>query len=125
MRSVKGVIATRVGYTGGTKKKGVHYRSLGDHTEACQVDFDPRIISYRDMLALFWKMHDPFKLKMSTQYRNCLWFHSEAQKKAAEESIADLNTISGRHVLTPLEPIGPFWRAEEYHQQYLAKRRRR
>ena len=142
MRKVKGVLATRVGYTGGTKAKGVHYRSMGDHTEACQVDFDPRVISYKQLLDMFWTMHNPYRLKTSRQYRNCLWYHSETQKKTAQASMAALTKTTKREVrssvhppscllhaatltvyflyaqgATPLEPAGPFWRAEEYHQQ--------
>lgn len=129
MARVRGVLDTRVGYTGGTKKSGVHYRSMGDHTEACQVDFDPRVISYKEMLNYFWSFHDPYRLKSSRQYRNVLWYHSEAQKKAALASVAEMNerTASGIHrkVATPIEPITAFWMAEEYHQQYNAKARGR
>lgn len=128
MSRVRGVLATRVGYTGGSKKSGVAYRSMGDHTEACQVDFDPRVISYKQMLDLFWGMHDPYRKKSSRQYRNCLWYHNDEQKKTALESIPELNkgTATGiqRKVATPLEPKKAFWLAEEYHQQYNAKSRR-
>ena len=74
MARVQGVLATRVGYTGGTKSSGVAYRSMGDHTEACQVDFDPRIVSYQKMLDLFFSFHNPYSNKSSRQYRNCLWY---------------------------------------------------
>mmetsp|Transcript_62303 Transcript_62303/g.126611 ORF Transcript_62303/g.126611 Transcript_62303/m.126611 type:complete len:131 (-) Transcript_62303:282-674(-) len=129
MARVQGVLATRVGYTGGTKSSGVAYRSMGDHTEACQVDFDPRIVSYQKMLDLFFSFHNPFSNKSSRQYRNCLWYHDDAQKKAAQAYIAEMNAPSSsgihRKVVTPLEPKGAFYLAEEYHQQYNAKARGR
>lgn len=127
MARVRGVLATRVGYTGGKKSQGVAYRSMGDHTEACQVDFDPRVISYRQLVDKFWTMHNPFRGKSSRQYRNAIWYHDEKQKKVIMESMAAISgaTATGmqRIVQTAVEKKGPFYMAEEYHQQYNAKAR--
>lgn len=129
MARVRGVLATRVGYTGGKKSSGVAYRSMGDHTEACQVDFDPRIISYKQMLDYFWSMHNPYNSRSSRQYRSVLWYHDDNQKKIAQDSVAAMNkaTATGIHrkVATPLEKLGKFYLAEEYHQQYNQKARGR
>lgn len=127
MQRVRGVLATRVGYTGGKKSSGVAYRSMGDHTEACQVDFDPRVVTYAQMLDLFWSMHNPWGRKSSRQYRNALWYHNDAQKKTVLEAVAKMNgdgkTGIQRQVQTAIEPKTAFYLAEEYHQQYNAKAR--
>lgn len=123
MSRVKGVLDTRVGYTGGKKSSGVAYRSMGDHTEALQVDFDPRVISYETILSHFFSQHNPHAKKSSVQYRNALWYHDETQKKKAEAAIAALEKARGRKVLTPLESLKTFYMAEEYHQHYNQKAR--
>merc|ERR1712093_957333 len=100
---------------------------MGDHTEACQVDFDPRQVTYKQMLDLVWGMHDPYRNKSSRQYRNAVWYHNDEQKKILLDQVAKMNNPSSggihRPVATAIEPLGEFWRAEEYHQQYNSKAR--
>jgi peptide-methionine (S)-S-oxide reductase len=111
------VLRTRVGYCGGTTDKPT-YRRIGDHTEAVQVEFDPEVIAYRDLLDVFWSAHDPYRRTRSTQYRAVLWTHGEAQAKEAHASRAALAEDSGREVETPIEGAPRFWIAEDYHQKY-------
>ena len=76
------MIRTRVGYTGGNKENPT-YRTLGDHTESIEVDYDPGIISYADLLKVFWRSHDPGSRSWSRQYIAAIFYHNEEQKKQA------------------------------------------
>jgi methionine-S-sulfoxide reductase len=116
------VIRTRVGYTGGTLKDPT-YHELGGHSEALQIDFDPSRIRYTDLLAIFWKAHNPASRSWSRQYRNVLFYHDEGQHTAAEESRAETAEKRGRRVRTAIEPLGTFYRAEGYHQKYRLRSR--
>ena len=115
-------MATRVGYTGG-KTKSPTYRSMGDHTEATQVDFDPTVVSFDELLAIIWRSHNPFGGKGSCQYKSAVWYDpaAPAQRAAVEASAAALAKAKGVPVTTCVEPLGPFYLAEEYHQKYIAK----
>lgn len=120
-----GVISTVVGYCGGTKK-GVHYRNMMDYTEAIQVVFDPRIITYGDMVKSFLQQHTWSRSKGSSrQYRNVLWYHNDTQRQIARKVFDELSETTGRMVMTPLEEKTDFYRAEEYHQKYVEKSRGR
>lgn len=131
-RAAAGVKSTEVGYTGGhvadPTYKQVCTGTTG-HAEAVQVTFDPTVISYRDLLNLFWENHDPTTLNRQgpdwgTQYRSAIFTHSDEQLAEAIAS-RDEQTQSGkfkRPIVTQIEPAGPFYTAEEYHQQYLEKR---
>ena len=135
-RQTKGVTKTVVGYTGGQKEKPTYYQvSSGNtgHAEAVQVTFNPKVVSYDELLAIFWKVHDPTQVNrqgpdVGTQYRSAVFFHSEAQKKSVEESIEALKK-SGEYskpIATQVVAEKTFYPAEEYHQQYfekIAKRR--
>lgn len=110
---------TRVGYAGGTKASPT-YRDLGDHSEAIEIDFDRGVISYDDLLDVFWESHDPTGEPWSRQYRAAIFVHGEQQKRLATESRARL----GGHVLTPIEPAGTFWRAEDCHQKFRLRSNR-
>lgn len=128
---VPGVVATRVGYTGGHHTNPT-YRDVcsGDtgHAEALEVTFDPAVISYEQLLELFWKCHDPTQLNrqgpdIGDQYRTAIFYFSEAQKQVAEASLATLDS-SGRlrrRIVTEIVPAGTFWEAEAYHQKYHQK----
>jgi peptide-methionine (S)-S-oxide reductase len=119
---VKGVISTRVGYTGGDRAKP-SYGSVcsGDgHTEAILIDFDPAVVSYRELLDLFFANHDPFA-RMATQYASAVWPQTEAQKVAVFAAIERTEAARGRPVTTRVEPPKKFWDAEWYHQQYNGK----
>ncbi|HEV2304219.1 MAG TPA: peptide-methionine (S)-S-oxide reductase MsrA [Candidatus Acidoferrales bacterium] len=131
-RQIKGVNSTAVGYTGGTTKnpsyKDVCTGTTG-HAEAVEVEFDPAQVSYRELLAAFFQNHNPTTLNsqgpdFGTQYRSAIFYHDAEQEAAARESIAALEKagIFKRPIVTEVKLAGPFYRAEEYHQQYLAKR---
>ena len=131
-RQLKGITSTAVGYMGGKLKDPTYEDVCTDrsgHAEVVQVEFDPAKIAYSDLLRLFWETHDPTTLNrqgpdVGTQYRSAIFFHTPAQKATAEESKKELDK-SGRYrrpVVTEITPAAEFWRAEEYHQQYLEKR---
>jgi peptide-methionine (S)-S-oxide reductase len=131
-RQLKGVHSTRVGYTGGTLPDPAYQDVCTDrtgHAEAIEVEFDPAEVSYRDLLNVFWEMHDPTTLNRQgpdhgTQYRSAIFFHTPEQEAGARASKEDLER-SGRHrrpIVTEILPAAGFWPAEEYHQRYLAKR---
>ncbi len=131
-RSLKGVTNTAVGYAGGTKENPSYEDVCTDetgHAEVIEVEFDPAQIGYDKVLEAFWSSHNPTTLNrqgpdIGTQYRSVIFYHSPAQKAAAEASREKIDK-SGRFrgpVVTQIEPAPKFWRAEEYHQCYLAKR---
>jgi peptide-methionine (S)-S-oxide reductase len=127
IRKRAGVTATRVGYTGGEVANAT-YRNHGNHAEGIEIVFDNEIVSYREVLELFFQIHDP-----STQdrqgndtgvsYRSAIYYVSEAQKAEALKTIADVNTsgLWPGKVVTQVEPAGDFWEAEVEHQDYLEK----
>ena len=117
------MLRTRVGYAGGVKDKPT-YRDLGDHTEALQVEFDPRVISYEKILELFWQDHDPWQRSWSTQYKSVLWTHGDEQARQAEASVAKLAARrDGVRPRTEVKAAGTFWLAEAYHQKYALRSR--
>ena len=131
-RQVKGVTSTAVGYMGGSLKDPTYKDVCTDrtgHAEIVQVEFDPAQVSYNDLLNVFWENHDPTTLNrqgpdVGTQYRSAIFFHTPEQEAAAKAS-KDALSKSGkfrRPIVTEITPAAEFWRAEEYHQQYLEKR---
>ncbi|MEX0716382.1 MAG: peptide-methionine (S)-S-oxide reductase MsrA [Planctomycetaceae bacterium] len=131
-RTTEGVTKTAVGYAGGHLDEPTYQDVCSDrtgHAEVVQVEFDPARISYDALLDLFWQLHDPTTLNrqgpdVGSQYRSVIYFHDPEQKLAAEESRRRL-AESGRHrapIVTAIQPAPAFWPAEEYHQQYIAKR---
>jgi peptide-methionine (S)-S-oxide reductase len=131
-RQVPGVVATTVGYTGGHTRNPTYEEVCTDrtgHAEAVQVEFDPARVSYEQLLDVFWSEHDPTQLNrqgpdVGTQYRSAVFFHSDAQRAAAERSKKALEQ-SGRYarpMVTEIRPASEFFPAEEYHQRYLEKR---
>ncbi|MFN3648330.1 MAG: peptide-methionine (S)-S-oxide reductase MsrA [Armatimonadota bacterium] len=131
-RQVEGVTETAVGYMGGSTQRPTYQEVCTDrtgHAEVVQVEFDPQRVRYEQLLELFWQLHDPTQLNrqgpdIGTQYRSAIFYHSPEQREVAEASLRALQA-SGRFqrpVVTQIVPAGEFWRAEEYHQQYLAKR---
>jgi peptide-methionine (S)-S-oxide reductase len=131
---VKGVLKTTVGYIGGNEKKypAPKYEMLhGDRTgyaEAIEIEFDPKIISYRKLLDLFWKMHNPMLQNkqgpdVGTQYRAGIFYLNNSQKEQAEESKKQIEKkLAPEKVYTTIEKAKTFFPAEEYHQKYLEKR---
>jgi peptide-methionine (S)-S-oxide reductase len=118
---LKGVVRTRVGYAGGTKKAPT-YHSLGDHTETIQLDYDPSQISYRDLLDIFWRNHNPSSRAWSKQYMAAVFYHDDEQKKLAEESRAREASKRKKGIQTKILPFTAFYRAEDYHQKYQLRR---
>jgi peptide-methionine (S)-S-oxide reductase len=129
--SVPGVVSTRVGYIGGRMEHPTYHdvcSGMTGHAEAVEVSFDPAVISYDKLLEVFWQSHDPTQFNRQgpdhgTQYRSAIFFHSEAQQLAAEESLSRLDA-SGRlrsRVVTEIVPAPTFWVAEDYHQKYHQK----
>jgi peptide-methionine (S)-S-oxide reductase len=131
-RAIPGVIATRVGYSGGHTQKPTYHDVCSDstgHAEVVEVAFDPQQVSYNDLLNVFWENHDPTTLNrqgpdVGTQYRSAVFYHSPEQKRVAEESKRRLEAAGKfrRPIVTQIEPAQDFWEAEDYHQQYLEKR---
>ena len=131
-RQLEGVTGTAVGYMGGQTLNPTYKDVCTDrtgHAEVVQVEYDPERVSYDRLLDLFWENHDPTTLNrqgpdVGTQYRSSIFFHTPEQQAAAQASKARLEQ-SGRFrrpIVTEITSAGPFYRAEEYHQQYLAKR---
>ncbi|OWA51514.1 putative Peptide methionine sulfoxide reductase [Hypsibius exemplaris] len=112
----KGVIRTKVGYCGGTKENPT-YRSLGDHTEAIQIEYDPTQTDYKTLLGVFWRQHDS-TAKYKSQYKSAIYYENDEQKKLAEESKAEYQKELQRPIVTDIEKLGKFYDAENYHQKY-------
>jgi peptide-methionine (S)-S-oxide reductase len=126
---VRGVERVESGYAGGSTPNPT-YRAVchGDtgHAEVIQIHFDPAVISYREVLEIFFAMHDPTTLNrqgadIGTQYRSVIFYHSPQQKAAAEQLISELNAASiwEAPIVTQVVPMSVFHKAEEYHQQYF------
>lgn len=132
IQSLPGVIETQVGYTGGSLKNATYEEVKSGrtgHAEAVQILFDPKKTTYEAILLEFFRMHDPTTVNQQgndrgTQYRSAIFFHHDAQKKAAEAVKRRVDT-SGKlkkPVVTEIVPLQEFWRAEEFHQKYLIKK---
>jgi len=125
---LEGVVEVRVGYAGG-KKNNPTYEEIcsGDtgHAEVIQIDYNAEIISYSDLLDVFWETHDPTTLNrqgadIGTQYRSSIFYHNNDQKKIAEESrlFIDKSSIFINPIVTEIIPLEIFFEAENYHQDY-------
>jgi peptide-methionine (S)-S-oxide reductase len=108
----------RVGYAGDPHKRRPTYHDLGGHAEALQVDFDPAVTSFDELLDLFWQSHDAFRPSWSGQYRSIAFFHTPEQEAAARRSRERLAGAAGRVPATEILPGDTFWPAEQYHQKY-------
>jgi len=125
IRHMKGVISTRVGYSGGDVANAT-YRNHGTHAEAIEVIFDPAKLSYRELLEFFFQIHDPTTKNRQgndtgLSYRSAIYYTSPEQEKIAEDTIADVEAsgLWPGKVVTEVEPAGDFWEAEAEHQDYL------
>jgi peptide-methionine (S)-S-oxide reductase len=131
-RQVKGVRTTAVGYMGGTLKNPTYEDVCTDrtgHAEVVQVEYDRAVVPYDDLLIVFWENHDPTQFNrqgpdVGVQYRSVVFFHTPEQEAAARASKEKLERSGKfkRPIATEIAPAPEFWRAEEYHQQYLEKR---
>jgi peptide-methionine (S)-S-oxide reductase len=131
-RLVAGVLATQVGYMGGSRENP-SYDEVCSHTsghaEVVEVTYDPARLTYDELLRTFWACHDPTQLNrqgpdIGSNYRSVIFYHTPEQETAVRRSL-EQEERSGRHrwpIVTEIAPVSTFWRAEEYHQQYLAKR---
>jgi peptide-methionine (S)-S-oxide reductase len=131
-RNTPGVVGTAVGYCGGTLPEPTYEHVCTDttgHAEVVEVEYDPARVSYEKLLDVFWASHDPTTPNrqgpdVGTQYRSAIFVHDDEQTAVAEAS-KRAKQASGqfrRPIVTEITPASTFWRAEEYHQQYLAKR---
>jgi len=128
---LKGVIDTRVGYTGGHVQEPDYRLVCTDttgHAEAVRVVFDADVISYEELLKEFWQMHDPTTPNRQgpdygSQYRSAVFYHDKAQKEAAELMLSELQELkqNNHKIVTEIVPAGEFYEAEEYHQRYYQK----
>jgi peptide-methionine (S)-S-oxide reductase len=116
-----GVVRTRVGYTGGTTADPTYHR-LGDHTESIEVDYDPAVVGYEELLDLFWLSHTPRSPLHSRQYRSAIFYRTDEERIAAEASRERVAARVGQ-VFTDIEPFDRFYRAEDYHQKYSLRSR--
>lgn len=127
-KSLKGVESVESGYSGG-KLKNPTYKEIctGEtgHAEVIQIVFNPKVISFNELLEVFWETHDPTTLNrqgadVGTQYRSVIFYHSAAQKETAEKYKAELNkeNVFGKPAVTEISALDKFWPAEKYHQDY-------
>ena len=130
-QKIKGVVLTKVGYMGGTLKNPTYEDVCTDktgHVEVVQMTYDPSIISYEELLEIFWSIHDPTQLNrqgpdIGTQYRSVMFYHTVEQKKIAEKSKQKQSNMYKNKIFTEIKPAEEFYPAEEYHQKYLKKNR--
>lgn len=131
-RQTKGIVSTRVGYTGGYVEDPTYEDVCSDetgHVEAVEVEYDPAVVSYQDLLDVFWKIHDPTTsdrqgADVGSQYRSVIFFHDKQQEALAQASKEELKK-AGRYqrpIVTQIRPAVRFYPAEEYHQNYLEKK---
>lgn len=129
--ALPGIIATQVGYMGGAKDNPTYEEVCSGttgHAEVVQITYDTERIPYEELLRIFWECHDPTQLNrqgpdVGTNYRSVIFTHAPTQAAAALASLAQerLKPRYHRPIVTAIEPASTFWRAEEYHQQYLAR----
>lgn len=127
IRKLPGVVATRVGYSGGDVPHAT-YRNHGTHAEAIEVTFDSERLSFRQLLELFFQIHDPTTIDRQgndrgTSYRSAIFYTSDDQQRIALDTIQDVDAsgIWPGKVVTQVEPAGDFWEAEPEHQDYLQR----
>lgn len=131
-RQTKGVISTKVGYIGGQKENPTYQEVCQDftgHAEAVEIEYDQNQISYPDLLKIFFENHNPTTPNqqgpdIGTQYRSAIFYHSTEQQDLATKFTQELENSKSfpRPIVTQIQEATTFWPAEEYHQQYLAKR---
>jgi peptide-methionine (S)-S-oxide reductase len=130
-QELPGVLETAVGYEGGPVDNPTYEQVCGGttgHVEVCQVTFDPSRVSYEDLVAKYFEIHDPTQLNrqgldVGYQYRSVIFAHSDEQAEIARGVIDETQPRFRDPIVTEVEPAKPFWRAEEYHQCYLQRRR--
>jgi peptide-methionine (S)-S-oxide reductase len=131
-RHIPGVIDTEVGYMGGSVPTPTYERVCGGdtgHAETVRLRYDPKKVSYEELLEIFWGEHDPTQvggqgIDVGDQYRSAIFYYDTEQQRLAEESLERLQRekYMGRSIVTEILPALEFHRAEEYHQRYIAKK---
>lgn len=129
-RQINGVISTQVGYTGGAMDNPTYEDVCTDetgHAEAVEITYDPDKVSYEKLLDVFWNNHNPTQSNrqgpdVGTQYRSAIFYHNEKQKKASQKSLKEQQKKYKDKIATEIKSSSKFYKAEEYHQQYLEKR---
>ena len=127
-QQMKGVLTVTSGYSGGTGKNPSYYEVCSGTTgyaEVVQITYDPKVISFKELLEVFWQTHDPTTLNrqgndVGTQYRSAVFYHNEEQKQLAEKYKAGLDKSGAfpKPIVTTIEPYTAFYKAEDYHQDY-------
>ena len=132
-RKVKGVSSTMVGYTGGVSENPTYEdvcSGTTGHAEAIQVEYDPTITSYEELLMIFWSNHNPTTLNsqgpdVGEQYRSAVFYHTQEQEAVAQKMKEKLQASAmkrfGKKIVTEIKQASTFYKAEEYHQKYLEK----
>lgn len=127
LRRQPGVIATEVGYTGGSVANATYHDHEG-HAEAVRIEFDPNQTSFEALLRFFFRIHDPTTRNrqgndLGSSYRSAIFYHDPEQQRIAGQVKAEIEASGKwrRPIVTEIVPAGPWWRAEEYHQDYLVK----
>lgn len=128
-RQVKGVVAVESGYAGGHVAHPTYEQICGgatQHAEVVRITFDPALISYRDLLEIFFTIHDPTTLNrqgndVGTQYRSVIYFHSPQQQDVAKQVIAEMANVWDAPLVTELSPLDNYYKAEDYHQDYFQR----
>ena len=127
IRKRPGVVSTRVGYTGGAVENAT-YGNHDGHAEAIEIMFDPELVSFRELLELFFQVHDPSTKDRQgndrgSSYRSAIFYADDTQRALTEDTIADVEAsgLWPGKVVTEVAPVGPFWEAEPEHQDYLVR----
>ncbi|MEM3078446.1 MAG: peptide-methionine (S)-S-oxide reductase MsrA [Nitrososphaerales archaeon] len=128
---IKGVKSVISGYSGGKVENPTYEEVCSGktgHAEVVQITFDPKVISYGEILDIFWKVHDPTSLNRQgqdegTQYRSIILYHDEEQKRIAEKSKAEVSKNFDKPIVTEIRPLTEFYKAEDYHQDYYNRNR--
>lgn len=127
LQRLDGVKEVTCGFMGGTVKDPTYEEvctGMTGHAEVVQIKFDPKVITYEQLLDWFWRLHDPTSLDrqgadVGTQYRSAIFYYNDAQRAAAEKSKAEVQPDFARPIVTEIVPAGPFYSAEQYHQDYF------
>ncbi len=122
---LKGVLSSKVGYTGGTKPNPT-YKKFAQEAEVIEILFDSKVISYEELLNIFWKIHDPTTINrqgpdVGTQYRSSIFIHSLEQEQIARASLEKIAPKFDNPIVTQIIPATTFYEAEKYHQKYFKK----
>lgn len=133
-QSINGIVSTSVGYMGGHFENPSYLDVLSritGHAEVCQVEYDPAVVTYEELLDLFWRVHDPTSLNRQgpdrgEQYRSVIFYHTseQAQMSRASKAALERAQVHDKPIVTQIQPASAYWLATEEHQQYVEKKRR-